>query len=436
MFSIRYAGHKSVIACLIGVSVSITAMAGGHTGHTGHDARPPASETKAATSSLRESAERAWQRSPLARHAEGRVQEALASEALSQAWLSGAPSLSLSHRDDRAGRRLGATEQELGISAPLWAPGQRQAMQEAAQAQALQAQAELSRVRLSLAGQVRELLWQTLLAQRQEGQARGHHATLLTLQTDVLRRVKAGDLARADALLIEQEVIAAEALWQTAQLHHAQALRRWHLLTGETQPPRVEVPDTSALDLNTTRPDWHETLAQHPDMVSAQSTLERARREVNRAQRSGQQAPEVGMNMKWQGGDPGQPSDRSLGFTVRWPLGTDPVANLKVAQADTELILAQATLAQQRDVVEHALLETFEALLGQRRQAMGSARRAQLAQERLALIRRSFELGDISLTEHLRATALATEALATLARDQASLGLAQARYEQAQGILP
>lgn len=443
MFSICNAGRRSVSACLIGVATTFSAIAGNG---VDHDANRPhehpawadhsPSTSSDGTSSLRDFVARAWQRSPLARRAEGRVLEAQASEAASQAWWSGAPSLSLSHRDDRAGAKRGAREQEWGLSAPLWAPGQRQATLDAAQAHALQAQAELAQVRWSLAGQVRDAFWQARLAEQQEGQAHGHHAALKALQADVLRRVKAGDMARADALLIEQEVIAAEARWHTAQLQHTEALHRWHLLTGAMQLPQVDTPTVPLATPTASRPDWRVALDQHPDMVSAQAALERARREVHRAERSGKQAPEVGMNMRWQRNEWGQSSDRSLGVMVRWPLGSDPVAKVKIAEADTELALAQATLTQQRDRVEHELLETFEALQVQRRQAVGSARRARLAQERLALIRTAFELGDISLTEHLRAAALATEAQTELARDLASLGLAQARHEQAQGILP
>jgi outer membrane protein TolC len=62
--------------------------------------------------------------------------------------------------------------------------------------------------------------------------------------------------------------------------------------------------------------------------------------------------------------------------------------------------------------------------------------RARLLRERATLIDKSFQAGETPLPELLRALAAAAQADSAVARQTAALGLAQARLQQALGVLP
>ena len=89
-----------------------------------------------------------------------------------------------------------------------------------------------------------------------------------------------------------------------------------------------------------------------------------------------------------------------------------------------------------RDRLDVAMRSARAALDTQQKVAALSAQRVRAATEREALVRRAFDFGEERLAELLRAAAAAREAESAAARDQAALGLARARLNQALGVLP
>ncbi|MFN4104413.1 MAG: hypothetical protein ACK4GB_09025 [Tepidimonas sp.] len=69
-------------------------------------------------------------------------------------------------------------------------------------------------------------------------------------------------------------------------------------------------------------------------------------------------------------------------------------------------------------------------------QAQLEAQRAMLLRERAGHIEKAFKAGESPLPELLRALGAAAQAEAASERQQAHLRLAQARLQQAQGLLP
>jgi cobalt-zinc-cadmium efflux system outer membrane protein len=96
---------------------------------------------------------------------------------------------------------------------PLWLPGQRAARAGTADAAAAQAQAAEQVARLRLAGELREAAWQLAAPAGRGGPGRHAGQALKQLADDVERRVRAGDLARADSLAAQAEQLAATAPW-------------------------------------------------------------------------------------------------------------------------------------------------------------------------------------------------------------------------------
>jgi outer membrane protein TolC len=107
---------------------------------------------------------------------------------------------------------------------------------------------------------------------------------------------------------------------------------------------------------------------------------------------------------------------------------------LTAAQADVDLALAQQKRTRDRLAAELELAHSQ--LQGAQAQARLEAQRAVLLRERATHIDKSFKAGESPLAELLRALSAAAQAEAASERQQALLGLTQARLQQAQGLLP
>jgi outer membrane protein TolC len=69
-------------------------------------------------------------------------------------------------------------------------------------------------------------------------------------------------------------------------------------------------------------------------------------------------------------------------------------------------------------------------------QARTEGTRAELLRERAALIERSFRAGESALPELLRASTASAQADVAFAGQRAALGLARARLNQVNGLMP
>lgn len=145
--------------------------------------------------------------SALARHpvAMSAVPRAEAADALVEAAASLTPrplSASLATLNDRLGADRGRQEWELEIAAPLWLPRQQAAQKALGASTREEVRASQRALRLQLAGELREAWWAVAAARNGEQLAQRRARTASGLEADVLRRSKAGELARVDANLL------------------------------------------------------------------------------------------------------------------------------------------------------------------------------------------------------------------------------------------
>jgi outer membrane protein TolC len=174
----------------------------------------------------------AWQRALSAREVDGQRRRAQAEQTAAGSLWAAPPSVWLGYRDDRIDANNGARETEVALSWPLWLPGQRSARAAAAGAELSLAEASGRAARWRIAGDVREAAWVLTAHQAELDQASAHATSLQALADDVERRVRAGDLARADALAARAETLAATAQQAEARQRLLAATSRWTLLTG------------------------------------------------------------------------------------------------------------------------------------------------------------------------------------------------------------
>lgn len=385
------------------------------------------SAANAGFGTLVQASESAWQRAVQAREADGLILRAQAERLAASSLWAGSPALELSHRNDRWQTNQGRRESEVGLAWPLWLPGQRAARNAAVDAELDLGQAAVQAGRLHFAGLVREAAWR-MAAQRSEVRlAEVQTQYLKGVSDDVDRRVKAGDLAHADALAARAELLSANAA-QNAVRNQLQAIQsQWTVLTGlEAIPDAAEsVPAATGLDLSA-----------HPDVRLADLTVERARKRLDVVSVSRRDPPELMLRLRQDMPGRAEAAQNSIGIGVRIPLDTDGRNQPLQAAALSELDVAQTSAQRLRERLSAEAAVARAAVQAAQEQLDVEHTRAGLLRERAGLIDRSFKAGETPLPELLRALSAASQAEAALARQQASAGLARARLLQTLGILP
>lgn len=386
---------------------------------------PPGSEPPP-TLSLAAALDGAWQRALASRETAGGQRRAQAERQAAASLWAAPPAVELTHRSDRLGSQLGQRETELSLAWPIWLPGQRARRLASAEASAAAAQQAEAAARLKLAGDLREAAWALVARQAELAQAEVERSALAALADDVDRRVRAGDLARSDALAARAEVLGATARAADARQQLQAERSRWQLLTGSGALPAA-AETTSATD---------DALASHPALRLAQAHSEAARQRLQLLRHTRRDPPEVIVGVRQDRAARGDAAQHSVAVGVRWPFGTAD-RNLPLeAAALADLDLAEFDEARTRDRLAAEAAAARSAVQAAEQQLGAARERAGLLRERSQLLDKSFRAGESPLPDVLRALAAAAEADAAAARQQAALGLARARLHQAQGSMP
>jgi cobalt-zinc-cadmium efflux system outer membrane protein len=385
-----------------------------------------AAAPSAQAETLHEVFEKAWANSPQGRTAEAKRDEVAASRTVAESWFPAAPKIDAFHRTDRWNSDLGNQESEIGISIPLWLPGQNAARRSLAEADGEENEGDIQATRLAVAGELRKALWTLVMARSEAEVAAERLKTALGLEADVGRRLKVGEIARSDLLLSQQETARARAAAADAQLGVVRSLQRYRVLTGTDRLPDnpqepVAVGANRAVD---------------PRVAASQAVIERARAALKLAQESRREAPSVGVLYRRDRDVSGATPRDSIGFAISIPLAVAVRNAPLMASANTVLIEAEA---RHRRLVAEVEAEVLEAEAQLESAGLGAAlavEREQAAAERLTLMRRSFELGETSLVELLRTQSQTTESRIEGVRSRSRLAAAQANLNQARGITP
>jgi outer membrane protein TolC len=381
----------------------------------------------------------AWARSPQARQLEGDLAQASALSDNARAWFPGSPTLSFGQRSgERPGQR-DLSEQDIALSAPLWAVGQRSALAQSADLQQQAAQAALAAGRLALAQQVQDQVDALMMAQLTATQAQARVDALIALERDVQRRVAAGELARTDALLMRQEVLAAQGDIRQARLTLIEAEHRFHVLVGEVRPELAPLPaplHTADAELTRLMQSLHEAVEGHPRLLAARAALaqQQARQQV--VQASGRLPLALGLSHRRERDADASRTNTSWGVSLSVPLFQEPGQARQLIAAQTEVDVAQTELSRTHDILANDLREAIQSLQHQRA-LLADAREAQdAARQRADLIRTSHRLGESSLADRLRAEQALHNMDSLLAQRQALVTQAQARLHFARGVQP
>lgn len=372
----------------------------------------------------------AWQRAQVSRAVLGQRQQAEAENRSAFLPWAEAPTLELMHWSDRLQTDAGQHESALGLTWPLLKPGQGAARRAGAQASLAQADAAERLALLQLTQEVHESAWSLWVLLSEQDQAEAGVAALEALSDDVDRRVRAGDLAHADALVARSEVLMARSQRSDVRQRLAFARARWTLLTGQdAMPAPLSIGSEPARVTDA-------ELAGHPALQLAVVDRELARSRLAQTRYERRSPPELIFGMRREVFGNGQPSHDSLAIGVRLPLaGITHARSLQVA-ALTQLELAELECERVQERLRAEAQVARESVLATAEQLQVAQSRSALLSERAQLIHQSFRAGESPLPELLRALAAAADAKAALARQKAALGLAYARFQYALGKTP
>lgn len=356
-----------------------------------------------------------------------RLSESQAINRQASSLFAGDPEFALQHFNDKLGSGDGVREWDLGLQAPIWLPGQRDARRSVGSAAQEQASALDLMRRWEVAGLVRERMWDVLLAR-----ARVEHFTRALnsardLEAAVQQRVAAGESPRSELLLARRETLSQQEALQSANVDLDQARQVWRFNTGLDS-----IPDDS---LETPAPDGG-IADNHPGLAQAMADAARATAERDRAISERRGNPVLSLGTRIERGAAGESWNDAIAVGLNVPLGLSSQSAPAIAAADfalTEASVARVTI--HRTLQQNLIVARQQLVLT--RQSLKTAEQVRdLADESMKMTQRAFDLGEVDLFTllQMRAQVLDKTWQATLLKLQTGRDIA--RFNQALGVIP
>lgn len=381
--------------------------------------------------SLRALLDRAWANNPQAQTLQAKRAESAAQSLAADSLLPGAPAVILSQRTDQLQRDAGQRESYLGLALPLWLPGQRDARQNQAQSSIDALEAAIDALRLKLAGELREAIWQIKRADAQAVLDAERVQTARALAEDVAKRVQAGELAKTDLNLAQNEWRSAQATQLQNRIVLLQAQQALATLTGVPLLGTADLPEDSTENVQA-KP----LQDSHPLLEEARLMVALAQAQVRVVSESRRDQPELELGTFRERGNQSERYNNSIALSLRIPLATAARNQPLASAAQTALTSAQEEYKRLRLTLEYQQQQAEQALLGADQLLDLARQQRSAAQENLSLIQKAFNLGEGDLFALLRARAAAFDAEQNFQQQTIAQALARARLNQAQGVLP
>jgi cobalt-zinc-cadmium efflux system outer membrane protein len=371
----------------------------------------------------------AWQRQPEARGGDLRRAAADARRDAAGNWLVAQPNLEVSSKTDRANRNDGSREYEVGVGLPLWLPGERGGAQALAEAERESVDSRLLAAQLQVAAAVRTNWWAVVQAEIELEVAQARLKLAEQLSADVARRVRVGDLARADQHQADGAVATAAAQLAEVQAQQARARQGLRSLLG--MPVAVSTAMTPEQAPATVLDE-----ARHPLLREIAARAERARKAKALAQTQTRNNPQLLLATTRERGVTGEPYAQTVSVGVRIPLGADNRRRERIVNAEADQLEAETRLDIERENILAEVESARARLTASQAQLSAAERRASLAQETRGFFDKSFRLGESDLPTRLRVELESYEADRQLARSRIGHAQAISQLRQALGLLP
>jgi cobalt-zinc-cadmium efflux system outer membrane protein len=374
----------------------------------------------------------AWARQPEAQSLEVRRDAAAARRQSADSWTAEPPSLELSSKSDQLNKNQGIREYTAGIAIPLWLPGERARTGVLADAELRATDSRAQAAKLRTAAVVRETYWLWQRARTEHDQAQVRLVNAQKLAADVAKRVKAGDLARADQHQADGAAASAEAALAEANGTLATAIQRLRALTGAMPAER----DSGETQIMEPMPAAVSLPVDHPAATSLRDRADVAKRSAELARVQTRANPALTLSTTRERGALGESYQQALMVGIRIPFGSDSRNRAKVGTAHAEALEAESQLTIERERLAAELDASKVRVDSAKTQQAAAEKRSQLARESRGFFEKSFRLGETDLPTRLRVELEASEAERQAALARIELAAAVSALRQNLGLLP
>lgn len=396
----------------------------------------PLANTTHSTLGLKAIFESAWLRQPEAKSFTARTDAANARREDVNRWTPEPAAFEFSSKADGPGRSQGGREFSAGIAIPLWLPNERARSGALADAESLGVGARYAAARIRTAAAVREAYWSWERARVELALARDRLAAARTLAQDVARRVKAGNLARADQHQADGNVAAALGAEAESDGALIAATMQVRALAGNLPLPAPANTAIRAEAMPVLPQNLGPLDSSHPLVAEQVARSEVAKRTVELTRVRTRASPEVTLTTaraRDASGDAYQPSIM-LGIRLPFSSDTRQRAKLTAAHADAVEIESELLLARERVLAD--IESSRQRVESARVQAEAAQQRARLARETTVFFEKSFRMGESDLPTRLRVELEAVESDRQAARAQINHAASVSALRQALGLLP
>ncbi|GAA4478606.1 TolC family protein [Gluconacetobacter asukensis] len=403
----RHDAEKPALGAMLAVIVGVGLAAG------------PAGRARAADLSFRDAVTAAWAVDPVRTELTTNGQSADARADAAKSWFPGGPVVSAQYFDDHfIGTNIGYTTYQGTVSVPLWLPGQGTATQRVAQAESATIQEKLNVEHMAVAVRVLEATGARVIAQRRQTVALSLVQAMQRVAAAVGRAEHQGEAAAADRQASDAELAAARS--------EAGLAREQVATTGaalETLLGRPGLPDILSYDdrlLARTRLDMPQAVEDNdPRVRAATRDVAAAREGVRLARASFMPNPEIGVGAIHEGSY-GSPWDNRVGVQISVPLPSEARNVPMMAEARNRLAAAGSQEVQARRMVRVELAQVRARLDAARTILEGARASATALNRRADEMEHSWQVGETTLIEALRARLAAYNAI--LALNSAEIG--------------
>lgn len=371
--------------------------------------------------------ERAWKLQPEAQSADLRRESAQAARNGASSWTAEPAALQLTTKTDRPGSNQGSREIELGVALPLWLPGERARKAALGDAEIKAMESRRLAAQLQLAATVREAWWTLQRTQTELGLAQDRLQSALQLAADVARRVRAGDMSRADQTQANGAAAQAEAAVAEATGARDAAQAALTVWGG----PVAQADDGEPEALPPVGPP-----ADHPTIADWQNQADVARRTANLAAVQTRANSELTVAATRGREQSGERYLQSFTVGVRVPLGSGDRARAKEAAARADALDAETRARNEQNRLAADVAAAAARVRAAQAQHRAMTRHAALARDTRGFIDKAFLLGEADWPTRLRVELEAVQAERQLARARIDAAAAISTLRQAMGLLP
>jgi len=260
-------------------------------------------------------------------------------ELSSSSWLSGLPSISLSHLGSLDNGN--SYEQEVSLNLPIKSPGSHRSDKQLKQlTQAILGQ-QVVLQRLYLSGLLRQSIWDHRIASMKLKQLERKTRLLEKLHVQQKRLTDVGELPLVNLLLLARELVDIELEQIHLKQQQAEALSLFSQLTGRYEmPAKIDESSRSISDIHLpTQDTFSAALVQHP-LMKLQSLQQQQQLLIIKSQQAGASDPWT-LSLTAKNTTDDQLNDQQLGLGITVPLG------FSSALSQSELSTWQQTHSEQ-----------------------------------------------------------------------------------------